>query len=246
MFLSRRGVVLDLPRVGCAEPRATPCATRASALLALTACQQPRRPRAGNSTSASRRGWRYGRLARSGRSFDGVDTPEDKGFRASQCSTTASRPRRFSSQCCRGSQCESNTTISGATSISARSHTCILSDGTFVNREIVRQGFGHAYLTYPFAYAEDFRAAEREAREAERGLWAQSPAKSRSAPVEPSRVWVNTTLASIIARGRATTATRPVGRWPYMKPASWESRANGQQVARRVRRLPRRLPQRQR
>ena len=27
-----------------------------------------------------------------------------------------------------------------------------LSDGTFVNREIIRQGFGHAYLTYPFAY----------------------------------------------------------------------------------------------
>jgi micrococcal nuclease len=65
-----------------------------------------------------------------------------------------------------------------------------LSDGTFVNREIIRQGFGHAYLTYPFAYAEDFRAVEREAREAERGLWGQAPAKS--APVEPSRVWVNT------------------------------------------------------
>ena len=68
-----------------------------------------------------------------------------------------------------------------------------LSDGTFVNREIIRQGFGHAYLTYPFAYAEDFRAAEREAREAERGLWGQSPAKAaQAAPVEPSRVWVNT------------------------------------------------------
>jgi micrococcal nuclease len=68
-----------------------------------------------------------------------------------------------------------------------------LSDGTFVNREIIRQGFGHAYLTYPFAYAEDFRAAEREAREAERGLWGQAPAKAaQAAPVEPSRVWVNT------------------------------------------------------
>ena len=68
-----------------------------------------------------------------------------------------------------------------------------LRDGTFVNREIIRQGYGHAYLTYPFAYAEDFRAAEREAREAERGLWGQSPAKAaQAAPVEPSRVWVNT------------------------------------------------------
>ena len=65
-----------------------------------------------------------------------------------------------------------------------------LSDGTFVNREIIRQGFGHAYVTYPFTYAADFRAAEREAREAERGLWGQAPAKASS--VEPSRVWVNT------------------------------------------------------
>ena len=67
-----------------------------------------------------------------------------------------------------------------------------LTDGTFVNREIIRQGFGHAYLTYPFAYAEDFRAAEREAREAERGLWGQSPAKAPSARSNPARVWVNT------------------------------------------------------
>ena len=67
-----------------------------------------------------------------------------------------------------------------------------LSDGTFVNREIIRQGFGHAYLTYPFAYAEDFRAAEREAREAERGLWGQSPAKAAATAVGPSPVWVNT------------------------------------------------------
>lgn len=50
-----------------------------------------------------------------------------------------------------------------------------LSDGTFVNREIVRQGFGHAYLEFPFKHMEDFRAAEREARAAGRGLWAGAP-----------------------------------------------------------------------
>lgn len=47
-----------------------------------------------------------------------------------------------------------------------------LPDGTFVNLEIVLQGYGHAYLKYPFRHAEQFRAAERRAREARSGLWA--------------------------------------------------------------------------
>jgi micrococcal nuclease len=51
-----------------------------------------------------------------------------------------------------------------------------LPDGTFVNREIVRQGYGHAYTEFPFRYMDDFRAAEREARAAARGLWANAPA----------------------------------------------------------------------
>ena len=48
-----------------------------------------------------------------------------------------------------------------------------LEDGTFVNAEIIRQGYGHAYTNFPFAYLEEFRALEREARESHRGLWAQ-------------------------------------------------------------------------
>lgn len=47
-----------------------------------------------------------------------------------------------------------------------------LEDGTFVNAEIIRQGYGHAYTRYPIAYLEEFRALEREARGARRGLWA--------------------------------------------------------------------------
>lgn len=46
-----------------------------------------------------------------------------------------------------------------------------LEDGTFVNLEIVRQGYGHAYTKYPFKYMEEFRQAERQARENNRGLW---------------------------------------------------------------------------
>ena len=46
-----------------------------------------------------------------------------------------------------------------------------LDDGTFVNAEIIKQGYGFAYIRFPFKYLEHFRALEREVREAKRGLW---------------------------------------------------------------------------
>jgi micrococcal nuclease len=46
-----------------------------------------------------------------------------------------------------------------------------LADGTFLNAEIIRQGYGFAYTRFPFQYLETFRRLEREAREARRGLW---------------------------------------------------------------------------
>lgn len=46
-----------------------------------------------------------------------------------------------------------------------------LPDGALVNREIIRQGFGHAYLEFPFSKSDDFRAAQREAMTGQRGLW---------------------------------------------------------------------------
>lgn len=48
-----------------------------------------------------------------------------------------------------------------------------LEDGTFLNAELIRQGFAHAYTRFPFHYSEQFRAYEREAREQRRGLWAE-------------------------------------------------------------------------
>jgi micrococcal nuclease len=46
-----------------------------------------------------------------------------------------------------------------------------LLDGTFLNAEIIKQGYGFAYTKYPFKYLEEFRGYEREARENKRGLW---------------------------------------------------------------------------
>jgi endonuclease YncB( thermonuclease family) len=46
-------------------------------------------------------------------------------------------------------------------------------NGILLNKEIIRQGYGHAYVKYPFdrTMMAEFRAAEREARENKRGLW---------------------------------------------------------------------------
>ena len=40
-----------------------------------------------------------------------------------------------------------------------------LKDGTFLNAEIVKQGYGFAYTRFPFRHKEEFRRYEREARE---------------------------------------------------------------------------------
>ena len=66
-----------------------------------------------------------------------------------------------------------------------------LPDGTFLNAEIVKQGYGHAYTQFPFRYLEQFRVYEREAREADRGLWATSAVAPPSV-MATVRVWVNT------------------------------------------------------
>lgn len=46
-----------------------------------------------------------------------------------------------------------------------------LPDGTFLNAEIIKQGYGLAYTRYPFKYLEEFRRYEKEARENRTGLW---------------------------------------------------------------------------
>lgn len=45
-------------------------------------------------------------------------------------------------------------------------------DGLFVNLEIVRQGYGHAYTVYPFQHMELFKHYEDKAKELGKGLWA--------------------------------------------------------------------------
>ena len=48
-----------------------------------------------------------------------------------------------------------------------------LEDGTLLNAEIIKQGYGFALTRYPFSRMGEFRRLEREAQEQGRGLWAR-------------------------------------------------------------------------
>lgn len=69
-----------------------------------------------------------------------------------------------------------------------------LPDGSFLNAEIVKQGYGHAYVQYPFKYLDQFRDYERQAREGRRGLWSDTATavEQKTTSNESARVWVNT------------------------------------------------------
>jgi micrococcal nuclease len=57
-------------------------------------------------------------------------------------------------------------------------------DGLFVNLEIVRQGYGKAYVKYPFEHMALFQHYESRARSSGKGLW------SGSSPVDEDTVYV--------------------------------------------------------
>ncbi len=56
-----------------------------------------------------------------------------------------------------------------------------LEDGTFLNAEVVKQGYGFVYRYFPFKYFDEFKQYEREARENEIGLW--SDGEGEESPV---------------------------------------------------------------
>jgi micrococcal nuclease len=72
-----------------------------------------------------------------------------------------------------------------------------LPDGRFVNAEMVRLGYAHAYTEFPFKYLQQFLAFEREAREVGRGLWARGSTGPSSTP----RAAVNDVIVYVTRMG---------------------------------------------
>jgi micrococcal nuclease len=64
-------------------------------------------------------------------------------------------------------------------------------NGTHVNLELLRQGYANVYTVPPnLKYNDEFLAAEREARQQQRGLWAQSGTPLRITALDPVNEWV--------------------------------------------------------
>lgn len=61
-------------------------------------------------------------------------------------------------------------------------------DALFVNAEIIKQGYGFAYLKYPCELAEEFLTYQQRAREEGLGLWAE---REDDIEDEADAVWVN-------------------------------------------------------
>ncbi|HEU4402072.1 MAG TPA: thermonuclease family protein [Candidatus Polarisedimenticolia bacterium] len=61
-----------------------------------------------------------------------------------------------------------------------------LEDGTLLNAEIIRQGYGQVYGRFPFSRMKQFRAYERQARQKRLGLWAAGPRTEPALSVPPA------------------------------------------------------------
>ncbi len=92
-----------------------------------------------------------------------------------------------------------------------------LEDGTFLNAEILLQGYSHAYTLFPFKYMEKFKACSREAKNAKRGLWVDLMETGKTAKIEQSFY----SEAIYIANQRSKVFHYPWCRWAKkLKPSN--------------------------
>jgi micrococcal nuclease len=95
-----------------------------------------------------------------------------------------------------------------------------LENGTFLNAEIIKQGYGIAYTRIPSKYLDEFSRYEQEAREQGKGLWSKINAKPvkftlkvlRSTPVysSPSR---DSKQVATISAGTRVQVVNVQGEW---------------------------------
>ncbi|MCA9348350.1 thermonuclease family protein [Candidatus Saccharibacteria bacterium] len=104
--------------------------------------------------------------------FIGVDTPENKdprkpvqcyGKMASEFTKTiiGDNPVRL----------EADPTNTNRDRYNRLLRYVYLPDGTLVNAEIIKQGYGFAYISFPFEKKEEFQQYQADARDQNKGLW---------------------------------------------------------------------------
>ncbi len=104
--------------------------------------------------------------------FIGVDTPETHDPRkAVQCYGVAAA--NFTKQLIGNSsvRLESDPLSTNRDRYNRLLRYVFLPDSTLVNAEIIKQGYGFAYLSFPFTKSEEFRQYQTNAREQNKGLW---------------------------------------------------------------------------
>jgi micrococcal nuclease len=126
----------------------------------------------------------------------GVDTPELGDPRAA-VDAMARRASAFVEQVAAGKQVRLDYDWQRHDKYGRTLAYAYLPDGSMLNAEIIRQGYGYAYTKYPFKYRNEFRGIERKAREAHRGLWASDA---------PGAVPVTTAAHSVALAGGQQSA----------------------------------------
>lgn len=103
----------------------------------------------------------------------GVDTPETHDPRKQvQCFGQAAAAYTKSLAEGKTVRLEADATNSNRDKYQRLLRYVYLPDGKLLNETLIRQGYGFAYVVFPFTKLETFRQAEAEARTANRGLWA--------------------------------------------------------------------------
>lgn len=100
----------------------------------------------------------------------GVDTPETKHPKK-PVQYFGKEASEFTRKLCEGKQVRIEYDWNRTDKYGRTLGYIYLKNGTFLNAEIIRQGYGFAYTKFPFKYLDEFRKLEREAREKKRGLW---------------------------------------------------------------------------
>ncbi len=102
----------------------------------------------------------------------GVDTPETQDPRKPvQCFGKAST--NFTRQLIgeQGVRLESDTLSSNRDRYNRLLRYVYTADGKLVQEEIIREGYGFAYTSFPFTESDNFKKLETEARQDNKGLW---------------------------------------------------------------------------
>lgn len=101
----------------------------------------------------------------------GVDTPEIKSERRRRSDYYAEEAKDFTRRMVEGKEVRLENGDEEFDKYGRRLAYIYLPDGTFLNREIVRLGYGEAIRYFPYKYKKEFLGLENEARAAKLGVW---------------------------------------------------------------------------